>query len=137
MRISYRRSLSYSNRHRLKCERPPLPSSIVYHHHQARPSLYHSDGDGMRDRRDSEIVCQEDSTNDWLLDNSKHSAKGASANNMNKQKVCKYCGDDSRQSEISDNTQETNQIQDRKLSSGLYNQGLIYQNMCTSCPVIV
>ena len=96
--------------------------------------MYHCDGDT---RRDSEIVCQEDSTNEWLLDNSKHSASVASANNMNKQRVCKYCGDHSRQFEISDNTQETDQIQDTKVSSDLYNPGLIYQNRCTSCPVIV
>ena len=48
--------------------------------------------------RDSGIVCQEDRTKDWLLGHSKYSGSVCtSANNTNKQTVCKYCGDNSMQ----------------------------------------
>ena len=93
--------------------------------------------------RETGIVCQEDRTKGWLLGHSKYSASVCtSAINTNKQTVCKYCGDNSKHSEFSDNTPDkdypySDEKQETNLCSVHNKHEFITRSTCNSCPVIL
>ena len=86
------------------------------------------------------IVFEEDRTKDWLLANSMYSAS-TSANNTNNETVCKYCGDNAKQCETSDNKCErdypdSNEKKEVKVKVH-YQKDCITSSRCNSCSVIL